>query len=68
MFGVLISPAHKKKRRKKKELTLKIEVKFREPALQHHVGGDDELNAGDVFDGEVVAKTDEADDETNEKA
>ena len=28
------------------------------PALQHHVRGDDEFRAGEIFDGEIVAETD----------
>lgn len=38
------------------------------PLLQHHVGSDDELNAGDVLDGEVVEESDESNNYTNEKA
>lgn len=38
------------------------------PPLEHHVGGDDELDAGDVLDGEVVAEADHSDDDSDEEA
>ena len=46
----------------------RIKIKKNRPALQHHVRGDDEFRAGEIFDGEIVAETDETDDQTDQKA
>ena len=36
--------------------------------MQHHVRSDDELDAGEILDGEVVAESDEPDDQSDEEA
>lgn len=38
------------------------------PLFQHHVRRDDELDAGDILDGEIVAEADDADDQADEEA
>lgn len=38
------------------------------PSLQHHVGGDDELNSGEVLNSEIVAEANKADDQAYEEA
>lgn len=38
------------------------------PLLQHHVGGENELDAGEILDGKIIAKSDETDDQSDEEA
>lgn len=37
------------------------------PLIQHHVRSKDELNAGEVLDGEIITETNETDDTANQK-
>ena len=46
----------------KKEL-----YKKRRPSSQHHVRSNDELNTGDILNGEIVTETNETDDNANQK-